>query len=80
MPQLRKRVSGGEVLQARFPNAHRLWTTDVQVGHPFTLTAYAIKSQVVLVLNHDEGWEVYLPASTSNRITDTLNAVEKFTT
>ena len=81
MPQASTRREGGKELYARFPSAHALWAVHYEGGHPFTMTAYAINGVIVLIQQFDmcAGWEAYVPASKSNRITDIMNAIRGFT-
>ena len=81
MPKAPRRRAAAVELYERFPNAHALWSAAVEGRHPFTLTAYAVNGHVILLQQFDDenGWDAYLPASKSNRITDVLNALEQFT-
>ncbi len=63
-------------------NACQLWQKEINgVG---TVAAYAIKGRVAIVqrfskpLRDDSGWEIYVPASESGHIAETLDAAGRF--
>jgi hypothetical protein len=76
------RKPGSALIAERFPNATILWTLDYgnENGWPFTVTAYSINGRVVLLQQFGESrgntWDVYVPASDSGKISDTLDALE----
>ena len=58
-------------------NAKRIWQTQ-QTG--VNLVAYSIKGKILLVQYFDEGqgWDIFIPASTSNTIESTLSATQRY--
>ena len=58
-------------------NAQFVWNT-IYFGGGFSL--YSVNGTIVVVHYHDEtcGWELYVPASKSGKIADTLAAAEQF--
>lgn len=73
------RKPGVDVLLGRFPHARPLWVAEMP-SKGFSVGAYQISGYVVLLQQFDGqrgfGWDVYVPASDSNKIADVLDAVE----
>jgi glycine cleavage system aminomethyltransferase T len=58
--------------------ARRLWHEHItDVG---SLAAYQINGRVILVMihRHRDGWEIYIPASDTNKVADTLDAAARY--
>lgn len=72
--------TGSDRLIERFPGARFLYMLrQIISGRPITdgaISAYGIGPVVVLVQQYDDGgWQLYVPASPTNDITATLDAV-----
>ena len=82
MPATRK--LGSEILLEAFPQARALWSltasNDKGYVNAFTLTGYSINGCVVVLQEFAEhGWDVYVQASPSGEIAETIKAVARAT-
>lgn len=58
-------------------NAVQMWRVRDDVDPDVQITAYVINGQEVLVVESDHGWNIYVPASDSSKVDDTLADAEK---
>jgi len=58
-------------------NAVHLWHGTLKLHGTTQITAYNVNGIVILIHETIGGWEIYLPASDSNKVDDTLASAEK---
>lgn len=58
-------------------NSLKLWSGVLKLHGTTQITAYRINGVVCLIHESSNGWEIYLPASTSAKVDDTLADAEK---
>lgn len=58
-------------------NAIHLWHGTLKIQGTTQITAYSINGVVCLIHETSGGWEIYIPASSSTKVDDTLADAEK---